>query len=146
MVTAAEADAILKALKIIAVNLVWKTQSGTFRLEATVFATETSELLSLRGFVGVRNRSYALLYKNTPVRKYTVHARHRNPDTGQIVLGPHKHNWDDLWEDQLAYVPDDIHPGDPNTELMAFLAECNIQLRGSYASQTVFLGVQGGGP
>ncbi len=108
MVTAAEATAILEAPKVIGANLVWKGQSGTFRLEATVFATETSELLSLRGFVGVRNRSYALLYKNTPVRKYTVHARHRNPDTGQIVLGPHKHRWDDLWEDQLAYVPDDI--------------------------------------
>jgi len=146
MVTAAEATTILEAQKVIGANLVWKGQSGTFRLEATVLAMETNELLSLRGFVGVKNRSYALLYKNTPIRKYTVHARHRNPDTGLEVSGPHKHSWDDVWEDQLAYIPSDIQPGDPNTEQMEFLAECNIELRGSYAAQTFFFAVQGGSP
>ncbi len=145
MVTAAQADAILEERKVIAANLVWRGQRGTFRLEATVLAIESKELLSLRGFIGERNRSYVLLFKNTPIRKYTVHAQHRNPNTGEVVSGPHKHSWDDQWEDQLAYIPIDIHPGDPNSELMEFLAECKIDLRGSYSAQLFALGSQRGG-
>lgn len=105
---------------------------------------DSDAVLSLRGYVGPKNRSLVLLYRNTPIRKYTVHDRHKNPATGEIVLGPHKHTWDDNWEDRLVYVPDDITVGDPNQELLDFLNECNIQLGGSYSPQMFFPPSTGG--
>jgi len=144
MVTSAQANTILNEPKMIGANLVWKVQRGSYRLEATVLATISGEILSLRGTVGPKNRSFALLWKNTPIRKYTVHERHRDPVTKQSITGPHKHTWDDLWEDQRAYVPKDIRIGDPNEELMDFLAECAITLRGTYQRQTFFLNKSGG--
>ena len=95
-------------------------------------ALDSEEILNLRGFIGKRNRSFVLLYRNTPIRKYTVHAQHKDPVTKIIVREPHKHTWDDEWGDQLVYIPDDIRIGNPNDELMDFLTECNILLRGEY--------------
>ena len=99
---------------------------------------ESGEILSLRGYIGRKNRSFVLLYKNIPIRKYTVHPWHRDPVTRKRVDGPHKHIWDDDWGDKRVYVPEDIRKGDPNNELMDFLNECNISLRGSYRSQSFF--------
>ena len=53
--------------------------------------------------------------------------------TRQRVTQPHKHLWDDEWEDKRVYIPDDIRFGDINEEFVDFLRECNIQLRGQYA-------------
>ena len=132
MVTAAEAETVLAEEKVIGVNLAWRGDARGFKLEATVLSLDSDEVLNLRGYIGAKNRSLVLLYRNTPIRKYTAHDRHRNPATGEVVIGPHKHTWDDDWEDRLVYVPDDIRIGNPNEELMDFLAECNIRLRGSY--------------
>ena len=143
MVTAAEAQAILGESKVIGMNLAWKADGKVFRLEATVLSEDSGEILSLRGYVGRKNRSFALLYRNTPVRKYTVHPRHRHPITRVVYTEPHKHTWDDIWEDELVYIPDDIRIGDPNIALMDFLAECNITLRGTYKSQSFFQPSQG---
>ena len=144
MVTAAEAEAILAEDKVIGVNLTWRGIGRGHRLEAKVLSVDSGAVLSLRGYVGVKNRSYALLYQNTPIRKYTVHDRHRNPATGEVVLGPHKHTWDDEWADKIVYVPDDIRVGDPNEELLDFLAECNIRLQGTYNQMLFFPANQGG--
>lgn len=132
MVTAAEAQRILEAPKVIGANLSWKQDGGTSRLEAKVLCPDTGETLTLKAFMGKTNRSFALLYQNTPIRKYTVHAFHRDPVTRERVTDPHKHTWDDEWEDQRVYLPDDIRIGNPDEELVDFLAECNITLRGSY--------------
>lgn len=131
MVTAAEATAILEEPKVIGVNVRWRQDGRTHKLEATVLS-ESGETLKLYGFIGKKNRSFALLYRNTPIRKYTVHDRHTDPVTGQRVIGPHKHTWDDVWRDQRVYLPEDIRVGDVNDEFKDFLAECNIQLRGAY--------------
>ena len=96
-------------------------------------AEESGQTLSLRGFVGKKNRSFVLLYKNNPIRKYTVHAWHRHPITKERITDPHKHTWDDEWQDRLIYIPDDIRIGNPNDELIDFLKECNISLRSSYS-------------
>ena len=132
MVTKAEAEAILEEDKVIAVNLHWFPDGPRFRLGAAVRAVESGALLRLHGFVGKTNRSFALLHRNFPIRKYTVHDHHTNPDTGEVVFGPHKHTWDDEWEDRLVYVPTDIRIGDANDELHDFLVECNIRLLGAY--------------
>ena len=135
MVTEAEAKRILEETKVIGANLSWKSEGETFRLEATVLCPESEEILRLRGFVGRTNRSFVLLYKNLPIRKYTVHAFHRDPVTRERITEPHKHTWDDEWEDQRVYIPEDIRSGDPNHELLDFLKECNISLRGAYSSR-----------
>ena len=135
MVTAAEAVAIMEEPKIIAVNFTWRRQRRSYQLEATVMAMESQQTLRLCGYIGRKNRSFALLYQNTPIRKYTVHDRHRDPVTMEIIRQPHKHRWDDEWEDKRVYIPDDIRIGDPNIELIDFLKECNIELRGTYTPQ-----------
>ena len=144
MVTAAEAEIVLAESKVIAVNLAWQFQRGGYRLEATTLAEDSGEILKLRGYVGRKNRSFVLLYKNTPIRKYTVHDRHTDPKTGERVTDPHKHFWDDEYEDNRVYIPDDIRIGNPNYELADFLQECNISLRGAYDQETFSRFNQGG--
>ena len=146
MVTEAEASRLIEEEKVIWANLSWRTDGGNFRLEAKILCLESEEILSLLGYVGKKNRSFVLLYKNKPIRKYTVHAFHRDPVTHQRVTQPHKHLWDDEWEDQRVYIPNDMRIGDPNEELSDFLKECNISHRGSYATRMFPLLLQGGPP
>lgn len=100
--------------------------------EVVVLAVESNKILRLTGFVGSigSNRSFALLYRNQPIRKWTVHHHHQNPD-GQVLYGAHKHTWDEESEDEWAYVPADIRVGDSNQELRDFLQECNIEVIGA---------------
>ena len=138
MTTAREAEEILNEEKLIRANVRWNPDppgSGRYKLSVMVLGVVSRRLLELRGNVGRTNRSFALLYQGNPVRKYTVHAKHSNPD-GQIVRGPHKHRWDDLDGDRWAYIPEDIAAGDVNREFMDFLRECHIELEGSYSPQS----------
>ena len=122
--------------KVIAANLMWMSDHRAYRLEATVLAEESGELLKLRGYVGRSNRSFVLLYRNTPIRKYTVHWLHIDYETGEKTAEPHKHTWDEINQDRKVYLPDDIRIGNANHELIDFLRECNITLRGAYADET----------
>ena len=136
MVTKAQADSMLSQPKVIAANLVWRFDRSGYRMEASVLAEESGELLKLRGYVGRRNRSIVLLYRNTPIRKYTVHRLHVDRETGERTAEPHKHTWDEINQDRKIYLPDDIRIGDANCELVDFLNECNITLRGAYTDET----------
>ena len=91
--------------KVIAANLLWQFVQMAYRLEATVLAEESSELLKLRGYVGRSNRSFVLLYRNTPIRKYTVHPVHIDHETGERTTEPHKHTWDEVNQDRKVYLP-----------------------------------------
>lgn len=132
MVTEAEANRLIAAAKVVAANLKWRFQQGGYRIEAAALVEGSGEVLRLVGYVGKKNRSFALLYRNTPIRKFTVHDRHTDAKTGVRVTGPHKHWWDDEYEDRRVYVPTDIRIGDPNDELVDFLEECNVDLRAPY--------------
>lgn len=145
MVTEAEAQRIIEEEKVIAANLSWRNEGNNHRLEAKVLCLDSNEVLNLRGFVGQRNRSFALLYKNIPIRKYTAHDYHRDPVTREQIKQPHKHFWDDEWEDKRVYIPDDIRVGDPNEELLDFLEECNVSLRGHYTGRLFALDAREGG-
>ena len=134
MVTEAEAISILAEQKVIGANLSWTVDGVIRRLEAKVLCIESEEILTFKGTLGKTNRSFVLLYKNTPIRKYTVHAYHRDPVTRNVIRQPHKHTWDEEYQDRRVYIPDDIRIGNLNDELMDFLKECNIQLRGSYSA------------
>ena len=144
-VTKIEAEAVLAEQNTLTANLNWRPHGRGFRLDsAQVLALESGNLLRLTGYLGSSNRSFALLYKNLPIRKYTVHSSHRNPD-GTVTRGPHKHTWDDVDEDRWTYVPDDITQGNPMQELLDFLKECNIQVMGDLGLQGLFpwmLGVE----
>lgn len=154
MVTAAEADRIIAEHKVIEADLVWQVETlenltrrgrrqrgrrrGTawnkFTLEASVLSLDSGDNLKLVGNVGKTNRSFTILYENIPIRRYTVHhSAHTDPITNQTFTEPHKHFWDEEWQGRRAYIPNDIRIGDPNEELIDFLNECNISLRGSYA-------------
>jgi len=98
--------------------------------DVLILCPDSGKALRLVGYIGPENRSFALLYKNLPIRKWTVHHHHQLPD-GQVIYGPHKHTWDDEYEDELAYVPDDIQIGDANAELLGFLRECNVEVLGT---------------
>ena len=142
MVTAAEADRIITENKIISLNLTWRFDSliQGYRLQADAFHEASGEILRLIGYVGEANRSFILLYRNAPIRKFTVHnyQRHRDPLTGQVFKEPHKHFWHDVHRDNPAYIPGDMRIGDPNEELIDFLAECNISIICSYTPQSFF--------
>ena len=156
MVTTAEANAIIAENKIITERLTWRAEPQAlsskrrgrrqrgrrqesdwtkFTLEAGVSSLDSGENLRLLGNVGKTNRSFALLYQNIPIRKYTVHAIHKDPVTRIVYTEPHKHWWDELHEDKRVYIPNDIRIGDPNEELADFLEECNISLREPYQPQ-----------
>lgn len=144
MVTAAEADRVIAENKVIDANLDWRFERNAYRLTVDVMCQNSSETLTLHGTVGKKNRSFVLLYGNAPIRKYTVHDRHTDSVTRITHTKPHKHFWDDVWQDRRVYIPDDIRIGNPNEELMDFLNECNISLRGSYTPQNFRQLNQGG--
>ena len=142
MVTAAEADIIVEENKIIFEALSWHSpdrRGRTHKLSARVLSLDSGESLKLDGYVGRKNRSFTLLYQNVPIRKFTVHndQPHTDPVTCKVFTQPHKHFWDDDWEDGRAYIPNDIRLGNINEELMDFLTECNIELRGAYRDLTI---------
>ena len=145
MVTESKANELLGEDKVIWANLAWIRDGTNSRLEAKVLCLESEEILTLKGTIGRKNRSFVLLYLNTPIRKYTVHAFHRDPVTRERVTQPHKHWWDDDWEDKRVYIPNDIRIGNPNEELVDFLQECNVTLRGNYTPQMFPLAGAGGG-
>lgn len=137
-ITKIEADRVIAEQKIIGGNIRWARIGRAFRLDdILVLCTTSQEILKLRGYVGPRNRSFVLLWKNYPIRKWTVHSRGKLPD-GTRIDGPHKHVWDDDLEDEWCYVPTDIRIGNPNEELIDFLRECNIELLGSYRTELFF--------
>jgi hypothetical protein len=129
-VTKAEAEEVLAEDKIITENLRWRQVSSRYILDVGVLMPHSTRLLRLKGNIGRKNYSFALLYNNYPIRKYTVHHHHKNPSC-EVVYGPHKHTWDDIYEDNWVYVPEDIRSGNPNEALLDFLAECNITLQGA---------------
>jgi hypothetical protein len=137
MLTNAEASALLNEEKIITANIHWRSVGGkhseNYALEATVLAPSRNVTLRLVGHKGKRNRSFALLYGGDPIKMITAHHLHRNPD-GKKIKKPHKHVWDEKYEDRKAYIPDDISFGDINREFQDFLKQCNIKLLGTYAS------------
>ena len=111
--------------KVITGNLHWSARgrgAGRLYLEAHVLVPATSELLDLKGFQGGRNFSFSLLYRGVPIRKATKHSQHTNPG-GEVIREPHKHRWDDVYEDGIAYIPNDMRWDNADHALIDFIAE-----------------------
>lgn len=120
--------------KIVNEEILWiPEQRCRYRLKVKVLAPMLNEILFLRGVVGRTNHSFALLYRNYPVRKYTHHFRHKSKSTGEVFREPHKHIWEKETEDDKAYIQEDIDPdADINEQFLSFLKEENITLRADY--------------
>jgi hypothetical protein len=75
--------------------------------------------------------TFALYYPaaNQALRRYCSRGGHRNPGSGELVVGQHKHGWQAATEDRVAYVPPDITEQDIVGALRQFLAECNVTIR-----------------
>ncbi len=71
----------------------------------------------------------AFIYNGVCIRRWESTGRHRNPD-GELILGEHKHGWDEVHEDRWAYVPDDIDPTSRTSVLDSFMVECGITIDG----------------
>jgi hypothetical protein len=136
--TREEADRMLLAEKLVTVPVTWAAKgSKRWTLDVEVFIPEWDEKLRLHGQVGRTNYSFALLYKNYPLRKYTKHAPHLIG--GQVFSEPHKHVWDGYSENEEAYIPGDIDPNaDINDQFLAFCSECRISFRSHY-QRAIFL-------
>ena len=127
----ATVNALVDEPKVITANLSWRMVNNSWKLEARVLVVGTTQLLRLTGTCGVRNHSFCLLLNNFPIRRWDMKRRHKNPDN-EPISGPHKHRFDEQQGDQWAYKPPDIHAGDVNEDFLAFLSECNIELKGDY--------------
>ncbi len=132
MITAAEADALVVEEKVIDDDVRWSFQRGGMRFAVRVRSLESDAELTLHGFVGESNRSITLVINGSAIRRYTVHPSHRNPDTREKIYGAHMHIWDDVWQDDIALLPEGIRVGDPDQELFDCLRQFNITLRGAY--------------
>lgn len=127
-----KADYLSKVAKFINEDIIWKVDRNGYRLKVRVLSLEIKEVLQLVGFIGRTNHSFTLLFQNLPIRRYCNQGRHTSPD-GNSVTGPHKHTWDEIHQDGFVYVPNDIDPqADPNDQLLQFLTEQNITLKGNY--------------
>ncbi len=126
-----EAEQLLQAQKSIDDVINWHMTPQGWRLNVSVQTLEYPEDLRLVGFIGKTNHSFALLYHNCPIRKYTRHAPHEIG--GVLYYTPHKHVWNGEDENSEAYVPDNINPSDNiNQQFLDFCQECNIELSSGY--------------
>jgi hypothetical protein len=130
--TRAEAEAMLLAEKWVNDTVIWVAKTSTrWTLDVTVFIPKWHEQLHLHGQIGRTNYSFALLYENYPIRKYTKHAPHLIGN--QVFYEPHKHIWNGHTENNEAYIPEDIDPhADINDQFLAFCQECPISFRSLY--------------
>ena len=67
----------------------------------------------------------AFVFRDICIRRWESRGFHPNPD-GRVILGQHKHGWNERSGDRYAYVPDDIDAASRDTMIMSFLAECAI--------------------
>lgn len=127
-----QADAVVKMRKVVSASVSWKSHSrNTYRLETKALVIDTNEIVVIKGYIGKTNYSFALLYDNTPIRKYTKHERHNW--NGKDIRAPHKHTWNEYSMDNEVYIPKDIDPNSSiSDQFIAFCNECNIELNGGY--------------
>ncbi len=101
--------------------------------------TADGDVLDLSGhwcqndFHGHKRWGFSLRYLGHCVRSWDMAAKHKNPDGGSWIYGPHKHKFDSTKVPRFAYKPEPpLSDKDPNQSLMDFLAESNIQLPSDY--------------
>lgn len=134
MVTKSEIDRIYDMDKVIEEDWEWERAGGSLVGEATVFCLKEDINLVLKGWKR-RKYGFCLLYKSSKVvRRWDFSTPHTNPD-GEVIDEPHKHYWDEDYEDAFAYAVDDVTTSDVDEAFNDFLDECNIRHEGGYYRQ-----------
>lgn len=137
MLSQEEREVLYKAKKtVLGETLTWEPGEGSWKLAAPVFL-DTGEELTIYGVKSPRKFGFALCTKRKELIRRWDFRKHTNPG-GEVLTGPHKHYWTPEFSEQMAYAVDDVPTNDFNDALFAFLAECNIQVEGSYSIR--FLG------
>jgi hypothetical protein len=127
-----KADLLSQTPKVIVEDVFWQGTKRGYDLSVEVIATDIGEILKLCAKIGKDNRSFTLLYRNLPIRRYCAQGGH-TPPRGKRIHGHHKHTWDEVMRDRFIYVPDDIDEGvDVNIQLFQFMREQNIECLGDY--------------
>ena len=126
-----DVERLYEAPKFILEQEVWKwlEEGAVGHLEAYVW-TDKGEGLQLRASVTKGNLKIVLTCRRTQlVRKWDSHDGHRNPG-GELVSGSHKHYPTKTHPNgEFAYPTPDVPDTDINDALLAFMSECNIDLR-----------------
>jgi len=137
--TAEACEALYAVPKTIVSQIAWRaTDARTFRFVAKV-QTSDGDVLDLHGhwsqneFHGHKRWGFSLRYFGHCIRSWDMATKHKNPNGGKWVRGPHKHKFDSTKVPRFAYKPDPpLSDSDPNQSLMDFLTESNIQLPSDY--------------
>lgn len=126
-----ERERIYNEDKIVrAEELTWRqSKEGSLKLQANVLRANGEEI-SLRGTCSKKRYSFALLYKNSILIRKWDFRRHTDPK-GNVFPGPHKQPRPDKQSERWAYSVEDIPTNNIDKALLAFLKECNIEIRGS---------------
>lgn len=134
MVTKSRIDEIYQMEKVIEEDWSWERRGSNHVGEATVYCMNEDVTLVLKAW---KRESYGfcLLYKSSKVvRRWDNSTPHTNPD-GKVINEPHKHYWDEEYEDKFAYAVDDVATDNVDQAFWDFLDECNIELKGSYQEE-----------
>jgi hypothetical protein len=134
MITKSEIDEIHDMEKVMEEDWVWEKVGPNLIEEAKVYCINSDINLTLKGWKREKY-GFCLLYKNTRiVRRWDDSTPHTNPD-GTVIDEPHKHYWDEEYEDAFAYAVDDIPTNDVDGAFKAFLEEEHIEHTGTYMRQ-----------
>lgn len=135
MITTDEAEALHNAPKIIFEDFIWEYDGSKYHGSVRVECRDRDDILRLVGWVNDRRYSYSLIYRNAiTIRRWGDHPGHRNPD-GELVEGPHKHRYEEEYEDGWAYNVNDVSTSDARQAFFDFLDEESIELASSATYQ-----------
>ena len=143
-ITNDDVEWVLNAPKQVAELIRWKQRPGrTPRVECSFsvrIPLRNDPQFAVLGRVEATSDRYktkcAFIYSGVCIRRWESTGPHRNPN-GQRIEGQHKHEWDEVHEDRIAYVPTDIDTASRDSILLSFLDECAIVIEGTggYAAQ-----------
>jgi hypothetical protein len=123
----------------------WKDRTSCVRAQMAIHNVHAFPL-----FVGMQvtkdkpwKPTVYLMCENEHLRRLDVNGSHANrtSDHEQWMNRTHKHRWSEAHRDAVAYTPEDI-PSIPWSDVTgrhlrevfeAFLAECQIEMRGAYS-------------
>lgn len=142
VLTTEEADDFIQKDKIIIDNIIWIPDGQHLQFEVDVFCLDGATGLTLKGSISVTSKSrklpnLSLMHRKKHPLRMLHWKNHHNPEC-DIVNAPHKNYWTTEYKWKKAYHVEEINDGMSSAEIvLGFLAECNIELKGSI-TDTIF--------
>lgn len=135
MISTDEAEELHRIPKVIYEDFEWEWDGRKHVGSVRVECIDRDDVLRLSAWQNTRRYSFSLLYRNAiTIRRWGNHPGHTNPD-GEPTDGPHKHYYEEGYEDDWAYTTDDVTTSDVRQAFFDFLDEESIELGGSASYQ-----------